>query len=117
MAPLRVDARSELFEGGYYSVADGNLFGIAKVLKLKPDKIHVRVYKQRFASRPRSLDLSRFTLGAVHDTNGVGIAHLPLRLTTFAKWEPVFLTYSEVKPEELEGYKCWKSTSAGGAWE
>lgn len=62
MAPLRANASSELFEGGYCSVADGEGLGIARVLK----------------------------------------------------WAPTFLTYSEVKPEELEGYKCWKSSSDGG---
>lgn len=116
MAPLRVDARSELFEGGYYSVLDGECFGIAKVLKLEPDKVHIRVYKQRFRSRPRSVDPGRLTLGTIHDTDGIGAGHVPLHLRTFMRWRPVFLTYTEVKPDELEGYNVWKDCN-GGVWE
>jgi hypothetical protein len=116
MAPLRVDARSELFEGGYYSVKDGECFGVAKILKLEPDKIHIRVYKQRFGSRPRSVALDQLTLGAIDDTDGIGAGHVPLLITTFKRWQPVFLTYSEVKPDELEGYEAWKNHN-GGVWE
>jgi len=42
------DDQSELFEGGYYSVIDGDVFSIAKVLKLDADTVHVRIYKQHF---------------------------------------------------------------------
>jgi hypothetical protein len=116
MAPLRVDARSELFEGGYYSVVGGSCFGIAKLLKLEPDKVHIRVYNQRFSSRPRSVDLDQLTLGTIDDTDCVGAGHVPLLRTTFMRWHPVFLTYFEVKPDELEGYNAWKN-SKGGVWE
>ena len=116
MAPLRVDARSELFEGGYYSVIDGSCFGVAKVLRLEPEKVHIRVYKQRFGGRPRSVDLARLTLGTIHDTDGIGAGHVPLLRTTFMRWEPVFVTYAEVKSDELEGYEVWKSNN-GGVWE
>lgn len=116
MSPLRVDARSELFEGGYYSVADGPCFGIAKILKLEPDKVHIRVYKQRFTSRPRSVDIGQLTLGTIHDTDGIGAGHVPLLLATFRGWEPAFLTYSEVKPDELEGYEVWNDCN-GDVWE
>ena len=107
---------AELFEGGYYSIAFGEGFGIAKILKLKPDKVHVRIYKQRFSPRPRSIDLHSLTLGTIHDKDGFGMGHLPLLLATFQQWEPAFLTYSEVKPEELEGYEVWKSSSNGGVF-
>jgi hypothetical protein len=105
-----------LFEGGYYSVADGPCFGIAKILKLEGDKVHIRVYKQRFSGRPRSVDLSQLTLGTIDDTDGIGAGHVPLSLTTLQRWNPVFLTYSEVEPEELEGHEMWKSNH-GGVWE
>jgi hypothetical protein len=116
MAPLRVDARSELFEGGYYSVVDGSCFGVAKILKLDPDKVHIRVYNQRFSSRPRSIDLDQLTLKITNNTTGVGAGHIPLLRTTFMRWKPVFLTYSEVKLDELEGYNVWKDCN-GGVWE
>lgn len=110
-------APSELFEGGYYSIVDGECFSIAKILKLEPDKVHVRIYKQHFSQRPRSIDPGALTLGAIHDRDGFGMSHLPLRRETFRQREPLFLAYSEVKPEELQGYDVWKSVGAEGVWE
>ena len=110
-------SESELFEGGYYSILDGDVYSIAKVLKLEPEIAHVRIYKQHFQGRPRSIDISALTLGSIHDEDGFGMGHLPLRLQTFKDREPVFLTYSEVVPEELQGYQLWKESSDGGVWE
>ncbi len=109
-------ALSELFEGGYYSIDDGDDFAIAKVLKLEPEIVHVRIYKEHFAQRPRQIDVSLLTLGAIHDDDGFGMGHLPLRLTTFNERQPMFLAYSAVVSEELEGYQLWKE-SEGGVWE
>ena len=111
------NARSELFEGGYYSFADGDAFSIAKILKLEPDKVHVRIYKQHFSERPRAIDPSSLTLGTIHDKDGFGMSHLPLHRETFRRREPVFLTYSEVAADELEGYEVWKSMGSAGVWE
>jgi hypothetical protein len=108
---------SELFEGAYYSMIDGEAFSIAKVLKLEPEIVHVRIYKQHFPHRPRSIDPAALTLGTIHDKDGFGMSHLPLRLVTFLNSEPMFLTHAEVKPEELNGYNLWKETADGGVWE
>jgi len=110
-------AHSELFEGGYYSIADGDTFSIAKILKLEVEVVHVRIYKQHFPQRPRSIDISALTLGTINDEDGFGMGHLPLRLATFQESEPSFVTYSQIKPEELEGYNLWKETAGGGVWE
>jgi hypothetical protein len=110
-------APSELFEGAYYSVTDGEGFSIAKVLKLEPEIVHVRIYKQHFPQRPRSIDPAALTLGSVHDTDRFGIGHLPLRLVTFTDRNPMFLTHTEVLPNELEGYNLWKETADGSVFE
>lgn len=111
------NAQSELFEGGYYSIVDGDVFSIAKVLKLEPETVHVRIYKQSFQQRPRSIDPSALTLGKIHDKDGFGMGHLPLREVVFMEREPIFLTYAEVKSEELEGYNFWKESADGGVFE
>ena len=108
---------SELFEGGYYSIIDGDTFSVAKVLKLEPEIVHVRIYKQNFLQRPRSIDPAALTLGTIHDKDGFGMGHLPLRPVTFLESEPMFLTHAEVTPEELEGYNFWKESAGGGVWE
>jgi hypothetical protein len=108
--------RSELFEGGYYSIIDGNRFGIAKVLKIDPEIVHVRIYKEHFTQRPRSIDPSQLTLGTIKDKDGFGMSHLPLRAATFRRNEPVFITHSPVTENELKGYEMWKELQ-GGVWE
>ena len=112
-----LNAPSELFEGAYYSIIDGDDFSIAKVLKLEPEVIHVRIYKQHFPQRPRSIDPAALTLGSIHDKDGFGMGHLPLRLATFTDREPLFLTHTEVLPNELEGYNLWKETADGSVFE
>jgi len=111
------NAPSELFEGAYYSIIDGDTFSIAKVLKLEPGIVHARIYKQHFQQRPRSIDPAALTLGSIHDKDGFGMGHLPLQLVTFTDREPMFLTHAEVKPEELEGYNLWKETADGSVFE
>ena len=111
------NAPSELFEGAYYSIADGEVFSIARVLKLEPEIVHVRIYKQNFSQRPRSIDPAALTLGIIHDKDGFGMGHLPLRLITFMESDPIFLTHAELKPEELEGYNHWIESPGGGVWE
>ena len=110
-------APSELFEGAYYSIIDGDTFSIAKVLKLEPEIVHVRIYKQHFQQRPRSIDSAALTLGTIHDQDGFGMGHLPLRLASFMDREPIFLTHAEVLPNELEGYNFWKETAEGSVFE
>jgi hypothetical protein len=103
--------QSALFEGGYYSIVDGETFSVAKVLKLEEETVHIRLYKQLFLQRPRSIDPGALTLGTIHDEDGFGMAHVPLRLTAFMEHQPMFLTYAEVKPEELYGYNFWKESA------
>jgi hypothetical protein len=111
------NAPSELFEGAYYSIMDGDDFSIARVLKLEPEIVHVRIYKQHFPQRPRSIDPAALTLGSIHDKDGFGMGHLPLRVATFLDSEPMFLTHTEVKSDELEGYNLWKETADGSVFE
>ncbi len=110
------NAPSELFEGGYYSIIDGDEFSIAKVLKLEAAIVHVRIYKEHFPHRPRSIDPGQLTLGTVLDKDGFGMGHLPLSLESFRRREPRFITHSEVQPDELAGYEIWKEDE-GGVWE
>jgi hypothetical protein len=71
------NAPSELFEGAYYSIVDGDEFSIAKVLKLEPEIVHVRIYKQHFQQRPRSIDPTALTLGSIDDEDGFGMDICP----------------------------------------
>jgi hypothetical protein len=103
--------------GGLYSVESGDgRYGVAKVLVLEPGVVHVRVYAEKFPSRPTGLDETKLTLGTIHDKDGFGIGHLPLQPAGFAAWEPALIKIVPVGADELDGYEEWKR-SGGGVWK
>lgn len=102
--------------GGVYTTSDGDGFGVVKILALDPDAVSIRIYRERFASRPVSLDSSALSLGSVDDPEGFGIGHLPLAPYDFAHWFPVQVATEPVTDEELEGYHYWKE-AGGGAFD
>ena len=97
--------------GGLYSTADGKgQFSVVKILVLEPNAVHVRVYKQRFSSRPTSVDPASLTLGQLGGKDSFSIGHLPLSKTSFARWEPVFITQQSNNPCPILN---WKDTEHG----
>ena len=101
-------------EGGVYSIDNGDgKFGVVKILKLEPGIVHVRVYKNKFAARPSTIKLDELSMGSIKDKDGFGMGHLPISEKDFAGWKGVLLTKSEVKADELEGYKLWKEAGGG----
>ena len=106
--------RPELKVGGLYSVNDGEgSYRVAKILVLDDSAVHIRLYKNKYPSRPQSVDLSTLSLGSINDKDGFGMGHLPLSRKAFANWQPIFLFQSSVTEEELEGYKMWKQDHGG----
>lgn len=101
-------------EGGVYSIDNGDgEFGVVKILKLEPGIVHVRVYKNKFSSRPRAIQLDDLSLGSIEDKDGFGMGHLPISENDFNGWKAIWLASSEVKPDELEGYQLWKEAGGG----
>jgi hypothetical protein len=101
--------------GGIYSIVndgDGG-FGIVKLLVYENGVCHVRIYKQKFQSRPQSVEPANLSLGKIGDPDGFGMGHLPIQESTFIKWQPVLMKQSPVTEEELEGYKIWKEAGGG----
>jgi hypothetical protein len=101
--------------GEIYSVQDEKGYKVAKVLAVDSTVVHIRLYKNVFPERPRSVDVTTLTLGTIHDADGFGIGHLPVTARTFSSWLPVLITRTTVAQEELEGYEEWKK-SKGGAF-
>jgi hypothetical protein len=100
--------------GALYSTADGKgQFSVVKILVLEPNAVHVRVYKQRFSSRPTSVDPASLTLGKLDGKEAISIGHVPLSRASFASWEPVFITQQSVSDSELEAYRTWKEAKGG----
>jgi hypothetical protein len=104
----------ELVVGGMYSVADEDGgFRIVKLLAHEDGVCHVRIYKQRFSTRPQKIEPQELSLGTPTDADGFGMGHLPLRDVSFLAWDPVLISTTTVEPEELEGYKIWKEDGGG----
>jgi hypothetical protein len=100
--------------GGIYSTTDGKgSYSIVKVLAHGDGVTHIRLYKQKYQSRPATVDVAALSLGKIDEPGGFGIGHLPIRDETFRQWQPVRITTSAVTADELKGYKAWKE--AGGA--
>ncbi len=104
----------ELTVGGLYSVNDGEGdYGVAKILALDEEAVHLRLYKNKFSSHPSTIDSSTLSLGSTDDPSGFGVGHLPLSRKDFLGWKPVLLTQEAVSQEELEGYEMWKEAGGG----
>ncbi|HEY1375981.1 MAG TPA: hypothetical protein VGF55_04270 [Gemmataceae bacterium] len=103
-----------MIEGGVYSIDNGDgTFGVVKVLKLEPGVVHIRVYRNKYAARPTSVELSDLSLGGFDDPGGFGVGHLPISANNVAGWRPVLLAETQVAEDELEGYRLWKESGGG----
>lgn len=98
--------------GGLYSVREGAGFGIAKVLVVDSAAVHVRVYQQKYASRPTTIDPGTLTLGKLGDKD-FSIGHVPLSRKSFSSWDPIFLNQQSVSEDELDGYRIWQHGNGG----
>jgi hypothetical protein len=97
--------------GDIYSIDDGEgKIGIVKVLAIDPGVIHLRIYRNKFDSRPKTIDTKELSLGRLGDEEGFGIGHIPLDVDGFKQWTPELLTNEQVTEDELEGYKIWKES-------
>ena len=96
--------------GAICTVEDGDgKFGIIKVLVMEPEIAHIKIYKNKFATRPSKIDLKTLSMGSINDKDGFGIGHTPLSRKGFEEWKPVVIANEKVSEEELEGYRIWKS--------
>jgi hypothetical protein len=103
-----------LMEGGIYSTSDGSSgFSIVKLLKRERGICHICIYKQKFQSRPATIDIASLSLGKVGDPDGFGMGHIPRREAAFLAGQPVLIARVPVTSEELEGYKIWKEDGGG----
>ena len=105
-------ASASLQVGGIYSTTDGEGdFGVVKLLAHEDGRCHVRIYKQKFSTRPTTVDVGSLSLGKRGDRD----SHYPMVEAGFFEWQPVLITTATVTPDELEGYMSWKqSISATG---
>src|ERR1043166_3382854 len=91
--------------GALYSVeGGGGRYLIAKVLAVERGGIHVRLYKNRFDSRPTKVEFKSLS---------IVMEHLPITHKQFREWHPVYISDSPVTENELEGYRRWQDAGGG----
>jgi hypothetical protein len=99
--------------GGLYSIENGDEgYRIAKLLAYGDGTYHVRVYAQKFPSRPSTVDPSTLSIERYDFPGGGGFGHLPLGESGFLYWKRVLIMKTTVKPDELVGYNMWKRGAA-----
>ncbi len=84
-------------------------YSVIKLLVITEDGAHVRLYKNKFSDRPKSINVESLSLGKIGEAGGFGIGHVPLDVEAFLSWNPVCLINTGVSEEELEGYNFWLS--------
>jgi hypothetical protein len=114
---LQLTAGLDLAPGDICSIKSGESgFGVIKILVVDQHVIHIRKYKNRFTERPYQLDLSRLSIGTIHDPDGFGVGHLPVSAGGFGSWMPSRICSQDLTDEELEGYRYWLEDQ-GGVWD
>ncbi|MGI8928270.1 MAG: hypothetical protein ACR2H0_02210, partial [Candidatus Limnocylindrales bacterium] len=87
-------------------------FGVAKILQVDRNTVHVRLYSDRWETPPDEIDPWSLRVGRF-DEPIVGIGHMPLTRAAFAAWEPRFKRVSMLSPNELGGYGQWLESGGG----
>jgi hypothetical protein len=88
--------------GALYSLNDGEGgFRVGKVVATEEEVVFVRLFSDRWTSRP-SLDKARTATLA---------ASLAFSAQNFAGMQPMHLENGTVSPEELEAYEKWKQSN------
>lgn len=114
-------ASASLQVGGIYSTIDGDGgFGVVKLLAHEKGICHARIYKQKFSTRPTTVDVGSLSLGSLWlgKPGDDPDSHYPIISDGFFEWQPVLITTATVTPDELEGYMSWKqriSVTGGGS--
>ena len=105
--------------GSFYSIGSqgGAGFKVVKVLARDPGLVHVTVYGNRFAERPKAIKPEDLRPGSTDSADTFGIAHLPVGEAIFESWKPQFLAKAPVTDAELAAYRAWKQGASTAAPE
>ena len=97
-----------LVAGELCSIKSGDHFPVAKILATGPGIVHVRLYREKFRERPRSVATDALPLGAIDDPDGFGVGHLSLSRGSFGSWLPVLSQTNPVTDDEFIWVAEWE---------
>ncbi len=101
--------------GDVCSIKSEDRFSVAKILAISGGVVHIRLYKEKFAVRPQSVERGTLSLGSIDDPDGFGVGHLPLSRGTFGAWLPERFQGDPVTDDEFVWVTEWEK-SGGGVW-
>ncbi|MGH9197287.1 MAG: hypothetical protein ACRD1T_16300 [Acidimicrobiia bacterium] len=102
--------------GDIFSVSEtAGTFAMVKVLVVEEHMLHLCLYSQRFTARPKTITTSDLSVSRLDHGAGVGVLHIPVLLEDFRGWEPQLVAQTDVKDDQLVGYRLWKQ-AGGGVW-
>jgi len=103
--------------GGLYSISwEEGTYRVVKVLAVDQRCVHIRLYKNRFPDRPKTIDPDSLKLGAYNDPEGISIGHMPASQRSFVGMQPQFIAQTTVTEKDLEGYNIWKKDAGGSCF-
>lgn len=101
-------------EGGIYTVASGQSYQAAKLLKVDERGVHIRLYANAWEQRPAKVVPTELSLSSPEGEEGKrAIGHMPLTRQAFLLMGPFFVTEEPVTEEELDGYRMWEGAKGG----
>ena len=101
--------------GDVCSIKSEDWFSVLKILSKRGDVVHARIYKEKFATRPTSVEMRALSLGSIDDPDGFGVGHIPLSCAAFGFWLPAKIRYDPVTDDELILVTEWER-SGGSVW-
>lgn len=96
---------TNLVVGGLYLAQDDDgTYGVSKILALEDQGVHVRLYSDKFETKPTDLNSAdlKFIIG-----------HVPIGKEGFISSKPELLKVEKVTDEELEGYNYYLEAMKG----
>ncbi len=99
-----------LLTGDICTIDEGNgTFGVVKILLMESDRVHVKMYSNKFYTRPEMIDPTSLSMGEFDEVEiATGIPHLPYEKLDFNSLKPEVEANEIVLPEELAAYWVWK---------
>jgi hypothetical protein len=111
--------------GGVYSVRPDDSYGVAKVLAVHEETVHVRLYANRYPQRPSTVDRSLLNVTTEQSASArraqpeasesKGTPHLPLARRTFEAWRPILIATVPLEADELEAFRTWQERHRSAA--
>lgn len=103
-------------EGGIYviPVESGGLQPL-KILVVDADGVHLRLYSNRYPGVPSRIEESSLFMAGMERAADVplGMGHMPVSHSSFARWRTQWVQASSVAPDELDGYEIWREAEGG----